>query len=102
VYRGSFEDATIHIDQYRRCRSSLDCPIVLCATKIDQRPTEKAMVSTAEAEEFCKKLKLQAYVETSAMTFQGVDACFETCCRLWLTLVVPGRAQPPKDKCVLC
>jgi len=101
--RSSFEDAARHIEKFRRVKDGNPfASVVLCANKIDQRPTSRAEISSDEAKAFCKSMKLDAYVETSAMTFEGVDAAFETCLRVFLSKPREGSAEGEKKKCVVC
>ena len=99
----SFDRVQTYVDQFNRVK---DCnaPFVLVATKIDQRPTERCQVTNEEGKALAKKLGALAYLECSAMTFQGVDGVFDECLRLYIDIVLPKRrANDDKKKdCVVC
>lgn len=83
---------------------------VLCATKIDLRKdtstleklAQKRMepVSSAQGTELAKRLGFHAYVETSALTQEGLKAAFDTSIALVLQKARPAEPDG-REKCSL-
>jgi Ras-related protein Rab-11A len=72
-----------------------DCPravpVVIAANKADLAP----VISRDEMADFCSENGDIQYFETSALNGMGVDAAFETLCRLALEMGTPTIQEPP-------